>query len=143
MCRRLNYKNFMDQTILPIRILLVDDDPLFTKAMVDTLQGEGHQVTAASNGQAGIETFQAALTGGNPFTLVITDLGMSPVDGRQVITTVKTISPTTPVILLTGWGEWFETTGGTPLKVDSILAKPPKLRELRDALARCLEPGQA
>jgi hypothetical protein len=44
----------------------------------------------------------------------------------------------TPVILLTGWGQWFENPGGTPLPVNCIPDKPPELRELREALTRCL-----
>jgi hypothetical protein len=40
--------------------------------------------------------------------------------------------------LLTGWGQWFENPEGATLPVDGILAKPPKLSELREVLARCL-----
>jgi hypothetical protein len=38
--------------------------------------------------------------------------------------------------MLTGWGQRFVADGGTPLHVDTVLSKPPKLRELRQALAR-------
>ena len=43
----------------------------------------------------------------------------------------------TPVILLTGWGHRLESGSDTPPNVDRVLAKPPKLRELRAALAEC------
>jgi DNA-binding response OmpR family regulator len=121
------------------RILIVDDDPLFAKALCDTLQGEGYWVETTSGGRAGIETFHAALDGANSFAAVITDLGMHEVDGRQVAAAVKKASPSTPVILLTGWGQWFESKENDPPPVDCIVAKPPKLRELREALTRCLE----
>jgi hypothetical protein len=42
-----------------------------------------------------------------------------------------------PVIMLTGWGQRLVTEGDIPPHVDMVLNKPPKLRELRDALARC------
>lgn len=121
------------------RILIVDDDPLITKALGQALQDEGYAVVTANGGQVGIEAFQLALASETPFSLVITDLGMSVVDGRQVCTTVKKASPSTPVILLTGWGKWFEAETSIPLPVDAILAKPPKLRELREIFTRLLK----
>jgi DNA-binding response OmpR family regulator len=120
------------------RILVVDDDPWLIKSLCNILQTEGYHVTASDGGQAGIDAFQSALAGGEPFDVVITDFGMRVVDGRGVAIAVKNASPSTPVILLTGWGQWFEKQGGTPLPVDGILYKPPKLRELREVLARCL-----
>jgi DNA-binding response OmpR family regulator len=125
-------------TSTPARILIVDDDPTFIKALSDTLRDEGHVVATASGGRAGIDIFQSALNGAEPFALVITDLAMNDGDGRQVATAVKAASPTTPVILMTGWGAWFETKEKLPLPVDCILAKPPNLRELRETLARYL-----
>jgi FixJ family two-component response regulator len=71
--------------------------------------------------------------------VIVTDLGMPYVDGRQVAGFVKAASPSTPVILLTGWGHRLMTEGDLPEHVDILLSKPPKLRELREALARCGE----
>jgi FixJ family two-component response regulator len=69
----------------------------------------------------------------------MTDLGMPHIDGRQVAAFVKAASPSTPVILLTGWGHRLMTEGDLPAHVDILLSKPPKLRELREALVRCHE----
>ena len=44
-------------------------------------------------------------------------------------------SPETPVFLLTGWGNRLIAEGDLPAEVDRILSKPPKLRELREALS--------
>jgi CheY-like chemotaxis protein len=41
----------------------------------------------------------------------------------------------TPVILLTGWGNRLASEEAIPPHVDRVLTKPPKLRELREALA--------
>ncbi len=128
----------------PLRILLVDDDPLVIKAMRDILSADGHTVTTADGGQEGIDTFQAAQAPGQaPFAVVITDLGMPYVDGRQVAAAIKTASPTTPVVLLTGWGQRLEAEGDTPHSVDHILGKPPKISDLRRLLARLSPPSRA
>ena len=118
-----------------LRILLVDDDPLLIKSLQDTLQEDGHLVTATHGGHEGIEAFAAASKRGECFDIVVTDLGMPHVDGRKVATSVKAVSPSTPVVLLTGWGQRLIATNDAPAHVDKVLAKPPRLQELRATLA--------
>lgn len=118
-----------------LRILLVDDDPALINSLRTTLENDGHFVTAAEGGQAGIDAFQEAQRDSVPFEIVITDLGMPYVDGRQVIANVRATSPRTPIILLTGWGQQMHREREQPPQVDRLLAKPPRLRELRAALA--------
>jgi PAS domain S-box-containing protein len=118
-----------------LRILLVDDDPVLLKSLQDALEGDGHTVVVANGGQAGIDAFAAARDRGEQFSVVITDLGMPYVDGRKVAVAVKTASPTTPLILLTGWGQRLSIEGDVPPHVDRMLSKPPKLAQLRTTLA--------
>jgi CheY-like chemotaxis protein len=119
-----------------LRILVVDDDPLLLKSLQHTLEGDGHVVIAANGGQAGIDAFHAAQQGGDTLSIVITDLGMPHVDGRRLASAVKAASPSTPIIMLTGWGHRLLAEGDVPDHVDQLLNKPPKLGELREALAR-------
>ncbi len=118
-----------------LRILSVDDDPLLIKSLRDALEADGHAVVTANGGQAGIDAFRAAEERDEHFAVVITDLGMPYVDGRKVATAIKNDSPSTPVILLTGWGQRLVAEGDIPPHVDRVLNKPPKLSELRAALA--------
>jgi signal transduction histidine kinase/ActR/RegA family two-component response regulator/uncharacterized membrane protein affecting hemolysin expression len=118
-----------------LRILLVDDDPLLIKSLQDTLEGDGHIVTAAHGGQQGIDAFTAAHGSGNRFAVVVTDLGMPHVDGRKVAASIKSISSATPVIMLTGWGQRLVAENDIPPHVNRVLNKPPKLMELRATLA--------
>ena len=118
-----------------MRILVVDDDPLLIKSLRDTLESDGHVVTTANGGREGIAAFQSACESDQRFSVVVTDLGMPYVDGRKVATAVKGMSSSTPVILLTGWGQRMSAEGDVPPCVDRILNKPPKLRDLRGALA--------
>lgn len=118
-----------------LHLLVIDDDPLVGQSLSHVLQGEGHRVRIVDGGQAGIDAFRAAQREGQPFDLVMTDLGMPYVDGRAVAAAVKASSPTTPVLLLTGWGQRLTTEQSIPPHVDMLLSKPPKLLELRRALA--------
>jgi CheY-like chemotaxis protein len=119
-------------------ILIVDDDPVVLNSLQDILEAEGHHVTIANGGQAGIEAFSAGVVCGKPFSIVITDLGIPYVDGRQVAAAVKKLAPKTAVVLFTGWGQRLVAEGDIPPHVDRVLSKPPKLRELRQALADCV-----
>ena len=117
-----------------LRILLVDDDPLLIGSLREVLLNDGHDVTAANGGQAGVDTFVTASRSSEPFDIVVTDLGMPYVDGRRVAAAVKAASPKTPVILLTGWGQRLVSEGDVPPHVDRVLNKPPRLLDLRAAL---------
>jgi signal transduction histidine kinase/ActR/RegA family two-component response regulator/PAS domain-containing protein len=120
-----------------LTILLVDDDPILLRSLRETLELDGHTILTANDGKEGIDIFRKSLQPGGHLTVsaVITDLGMPHVDGRSVARAVKQASADTPVILLTGWGERLLAEGDTPPYVDRVLSKPPRLREVRKALA--------
>jgi PAS domain S-box-containing protein len=118
-----------------LRILVVDDDQILLNSLREALQSEGHTVVVAGGGQPGIDAFIAALETSEKFDVVITDLGMPYVDGRKVAAAIKSASPKTPIILLTGWGQRLSIEGDVPPHVDLVLSKPPKLLQLRRALA--------
>lgn len=120
-----------------LRVLLVDDDPMVLLALTNMVQIDGHHVDSAAGGQAGVETFQRALAQGRGYDAVITDLGMPHMDGREVARLIKQASPDTRVILLTGWGGGAGAGAGDGAggPVDGILAKPPRLAQLREALS--------
>lgn len=127
-------------TVLPaLKILLIDDDAAVLNSLKETLVREGHQVVTAQSGEEGIAQFSAATRAEDrAFEVVITDLGMPKMDGRAVAAAIKAASPHTPVIMLTGWGRRMQEQGECPKGVDRLLAKPPRIGELRDAIAGCL-----
>jgi signal transduction histidine kinase/ActR/RegA family two-component response regulator/HAMP domain-containing protein len=126
-----------------LRILIVDDDPLLIRSLRDILESDNHTVTAADGGQSGIDSFMTAAREGIRFNIVITDLGMPYVDGRKVAATIKGASPTTPVVMLTGWGQRLLADNDIPEHVDRVLSKPPRIHELRLALAELGNASQA
>jgi CheY-like chemotaxis protein len=125
-------------SVPPSRILIIDDDPVILDSMRLVLELDGHTVTAANDGRAGVDTFRAAHANGEAFAVVITDLGMPYMDGHEVARAIKETSVNTPVILLTGWGRRMTGERDMPANVDRTLDKPPKLPELREALADTL-----
>ncbi len=108
---------------------------MLLKSLRDALENDGHEVTAANGGQAGIDAFLASHAAGKPYPVVITDLGMPHVDGSKVAASIKSTLPGTFVLMLTGWGRRLVAEGEMPPGVDAVLSKPPKIAELRAALA--------
>jgi CheY-like chemotaxis protein len=125
-----------------LRILVVDDDPLVRQLLQDVLQDEGYVVTVADGGRVGLEVLRVARERQEPFDVVLTDLGMPEMDGREVARGVKREAPETPVILLTGSGQVLQQEGPLLPHVDRLLSKPPTLRDLRAALRAVGRPGK-
>jgi signal transduction histidine kinase len=120
----------------PLQILCIDDEPLLRELIKQLLERDGHHVEVSDGGQSGLDAFRLAGERGAPFDLVVTDLGMPYVDGRQVARTLKLESPDTPIILLTGWGAFMKEDDTLPSQVDGVLSKPPRSREIRETLRR-------
>jgi CheY-like chemotaxis protein len=123
-----------------LRLLLVDDDPMLLRSLRDALQLDEHEVLTAEGGQAGVDLFAAQREAGQRFDAVFTDLGMPHVDGRKVAERIHQMEPTMPIIMLTGWGHRLLATADKPAHVDRVLAKPPKMADLRSALAELVRP---
>src|SRR5262249_42229477 len=118
-----------------LRVLCIDDEPLLRDMLKQLLENGGHTVEVADGGRVGLELFRAANRRGAPFDVVITDLGMPHLDGRQLSQALKHESAHTPIIMLTGWGSFLKEDGDIPPQVDAMLTKPPKILELYDILA--------
>jgi signal transduction histidine kinase/uncharacterized membrane protein affecting hemolysin expression/ActR/RegA family two-component response regulator len=134
------------QTLTPLpvlHVLCIDDEPLLREMLQQILDHGGHTVEIADGGPAGLALFRAARQRGEPFDVVITDLGMPYLDGRQLAKTMKRESPTTPIIMLTGWGTILKEDNDLPSQVDGVLSKPPKITELYEMLGKVTKHGTA
>ncbi|MEK7813200.1 MAG: sigma-54 dependent transcriptional regulator [Candidatus Desantisbacteria bacterium] len=80
-----------------MKILLVDDEKKILLLFKQLLQDEGYDVETAEDGFKAIEAIKK-----NVFDLVITDMRMSGKDGISVLKEIKSLSPRTEVILMTG-----------------------------------------
>ena len=128
-----------DETKLrPLRVLCVDDEPLLRTVLLELFAVDGHEASAADSGEMGLQLFRQAERKGRPYDVVVTDLGMPHMDGRQLAQALKRESPSTPVILLTGWGRIMQEQGDRPGDVDAVLSKPPRPHDVRQALRQLM-----
>ncbi len=124
----------MGAAILPTkRILVVDDEPFVCDAVKMMLTFDGHEVHTASSGKEAL-----AWLNKQKFDLVITDFAMPSMKGDELASTIKTLFPGQPVIMITAYAEMLQSSG-TPLAgVDRLISKPFLLDDLREAIAEVL-----
>ena len=122
------------------KILVVDDDDHFRLMLSDCLLELKHEVTAASSCAQALELFSQA--GAKPYKLVITDLVMPNQDGRELLHKIKTTSPLTPVIVLTGKGSMEAAVECLKTGAADFLTKPVELKRLEEAVRVCLRKAQ-
>jgi len=115
-----------------MHILVIDDHPLMAQALDRILQRDGHRVVLAASGREGLEYVRRSEEQGDPFAVVLTDFSMADVDGLAVAASVKQVSPSTRVVLLTA--HLLPDGDQQAPHVDCLLSKPPKLADLRAAL---------
>jgi DNA-binding response OmpR family regulator len=89
------------QDAAPLRILVAEDDPAVARLYAAYAQGRGHRVVVARDGA---ETLVAAVA--DPPDLVLLDIGMPKLDGRDVLRQLKQNprTATVPVLVVTALG---------------------------------------
>ncbi len=114
----------------PLQVLVVEDDALIREIEAEYLACDGHAVETAANGTEGLKKFCS-----KKFDLVLSDRAMPEMNGDQLAGVIKTMSPDTPVILVTGFADALDGNGSKPAGVDQVLAKPFSHETLRRAVA--------
>ncbi len=115
-------------------ILVIDDEEVLLEAVSDDLKESGYQVTTANSGQEGLNSFKKL-----HHDLVIIDLKMEGKDGLEISKEIKQLNPSTPVMLLTGYGSMETAIEALRLDLDDYVLKPVNRDDLFEKVNRCLE----
>jgi two-component system chemotaxis response regulator CheY len=120
------------------RVLVVDDEQNLRKAVHRTLTKAGYDVIEAEDGEKGIAAVQA---GDNPLRLdvIICDVHMPKVGGKEVVTYLKSQFPSVPIIVLTGDPQYKDATDFLANGASAYLAKPFEPAALVKTVAKCVE----
>jgi signal transduction histidine kinase len=124
------------ESVEPLHILVVDDEPVARDILSLYLAAEGHSVEMAINGYGALDKFRK-----EQFDLVITDQAMPGLTGLQLAEAIKK-EANTPILMLTGYGI-DPLEAGVRKVVDTIVNKPISQRELRSAIARTIQRPQS
>lgn len=125
-------------------ILLVDDDEAIRSGLAPFLERSGFEVVQAGDGQAALDFLEAP--GSKRPDLVVLDVLMPRLDGRETLRRIRRDDRWLPVILLTQVGESFERAAALEEGADDYLNKPFDPQELSArirAILRRAVAGQA
>jgi putative nucleotidyltransferase with HDIG domain len=118
---------------LTSRILIVDDEPEITEILSDLLSGE-HECKTANSAEDALERLAES-----DVQLVISDITMPGMSGLEMIPRVKSVSPNTVVVMISGMQTVESAIGALRLGAFDYLMKPFDLRQVEAVVKRALE----
>src|ERR1700722_6763778 len=101
------------------RIVVVEDEPAIRRGVVDALRLTGYEVSEAADGNVGL---QIAVQPN--IDLILLDLLLPLRDGLEVLSELRKVCPTRPVIILTARGTEEDRVRGLRMGADDYVGKP-------------------
>jgi DNA-binding NtrC family response regulator len=114
--------------------LYVDDEAALRRVMAERLTDRGFEVVEAETGEKAIEYLENFA-----FDILITDMRLPGVDGRQVVDAALERYPGIIVIVITGYASVRDAVEATKRGVSDYIEKPPQFDALVHALDKALE----
>jgi len=111
------------------RVLLVDDEVVFTENMTTLLTSRGYQIKAVNSGDSAIRALES-----DDFDVVVLDLKMPGMDGMETLKEIKKLGLFTETLILTGHGAVDTALEAMKLGAYDYLTKPCEVDELVEKL---------
>ncbi|MFN4058779.1 MAG: response regulator [Roseinatronobacter sp.] len=112
-----------------MRIVLIEDNAILARAVIQSLQEVGHAVDWIDDGQAADEFL--ASSGGD---LVILDINLPHLSGLDILRRLRARAQSCPVLVLTAQGQVADRVAGLDAGADDYLVKPFEMAELHARL---------
>jgi len=116
----------------PLDILLVEDEQPLRDVFSDLLQRSGYTVVAVGTGAAAVDRFREGVA---TFRAVVLDFQLPDMGGAEVLRTIRSLAPTVPVIVTTGFPAEDAMGGWEGQRGIRYLQKPFTVKRLIEALA--------
>jgi len=114
-----------------LEILVVDDEAIVCARLKPALEKDGYAVETFTDSALARKRLDE-----HKFDIVVTDIKMAEIDGMQLLTFVREKWPNTRVIIISGFATIDVTREAFQQGVCDVLAKPFKIRQLKELVAR-------
>ncbi len=111
--------------MMPLRILVVDDEPPIRRLLRTTLAAQDYRVEEAADGGAALDFLKR-----NPVDLIVLDLGLPGMDGLEVVRRLRGEGNVTPIIILSSRDDEAGKVAALDLGADDYVSKPFGAEEL-------------
>jgi DNA-binding NtrC family response regulator len=119
---------------MPLEILILDDEPIVGQRLKAALEKEGHSA------ETFVDPIQAVTRlEDKTFDIVVTDIRMDEMDGIEILELVRKKNERTKVIMITGYATLEVARESLTKGAFDFIAKPFKLREMRQAIDKAVE----
>ncbi|KTB64872.1 MULTISPECIES: response regulator [Pseudomonas] len=114
----------------PSTILVVEDDAIVRMLIVDVLEELEFSVVEAADAE---EALKIVKDTDQPIDLMMTDVGLPDMDGKQLATNVRELRPALPILFASGYADNIDVPAGM-----QVIAKPFSIDQLRDKVKSML-----
>lgn len=115
-------------------ILLVEDEKILRVSLSDALRAEGYAVLPVEEGKSAMRSLEEG-----EFSLVITDIRLPDIGGMEILKKSLAESPSTPVIMMTGYGSIEDAVQAMRTGAFDYITKPFDLDEMLVTVSKALE----
>lgn len=116
------------------KMLIVDDEEMIRETLKDIITNEGYNAEEAKEGQEAVNLVKK-----NKFDCILLDIKMPKMDGMEVLDQVKSMTPDTPVIMITGHGDEESAFEAAKKGAYDFITKPPDLNRLLVTIRNALD----
>ena len=120
------------------KVLVAEDDPAMRTVTTRVLEETGFDVTECEDGQAAADLLEA----GERFSLLVTDVVMPRMSGRELADYAKEIDPWMPVVFMSGYTEDIISSHDVATEDMTFLRKPFTARDLLESVGLSLGIGK-
>ena len=111
--------------MMPLRILVVDDEPPIRRFLRTALAAQDYRVEEVGDGEAALDFLKR-----NPVDLIVLDLGLPGMDGLEVVRQVRAQGSAVPIIILSSRDDEAGKVAALDLGADDYVSKPFGVEEL-------------
>ncbi len=119
---------------MPLEIMILDDEPIVGQRLKAALEKDGYRVETFVNPLEAVARLEEKI-----FDIVVTDIRMDDMDGIEILELVRAKSQRTRVIMITGYATLEVARESLTKGASDFIAKPFKIREMRQAIDKAAE----
>ncbi len=120
------------------RVLVVDDDPTLRDLLCKRLDFDGFRCDARGSGEEGLAAYLKAHCDGDPFAILLIDIGLGATSGRDLLSMIRAGDERTTIVMISARENFPTAIECLSIGADAYLGKPIKFWDMRNRLSTAM-----